>query len=238
MAAVELVPSPVRSVAERLADLERGMGDATIAVLELANVAHMQCEQLAALRRRQRWWNRAGLLFALLVLMRLLTACGGAPFESGSPAGSQLAGAQSSAGSQAAGASAGPSGGAGGVAGGNTAGNELGGAGGELGGSSSSAGTGDELGGFPSSSGAGGELGGSSSSAGTGGGAPCLRGWQGSACDTCTPSAPPASGETCAELLGCYLEHNGPANCDFVKPTADAVVKIAHDVLSCRGGCL
>lgn len=80
-----------------------------------------------------------------------------------------------------------------------------------------------------------------SSSAGQGGagsssgGVPaCLPGWQGSPCDTCTSSPPPPSGETCAQVLACYVEQGGPNNCDFVKPTTDAVVKLAHDVLACR----
>jgi len=69
-----------------------------------------------------------------------------------------------------------------------------------------------------------------------GGGPPCLRGWQGSACDTCTTSPSVPGSETCAELLACYQE-KGPGNCDYAVPTADAVVKIAHEVWECRGAC-
>lgn len=103
---------------QRIEKLEQLVAEGETAALELAKVAQMQAElgsltsgALAAHTRRQAWWNRALVLVALVLVVRLLTACSGAPFESSSLTGSQLAGAQSSAGALAAGSSAGLSGG-------------------------------------------------------------------------------------------------------------------------------
>lgn len=63
----------------------------------------------------------------------------------------------------------------------------------------------------------------------------CLASWQGSSCDTCTSSAS-MPGQTCAEIVDCYAaNHCGPGcDCEYQKPTSDAVVKVARAVYACR----
>lgn len=103
-------------ISERVDHLEIDMSEASFAVMELAKLGELQTRAIndnANKLARQAWWNRAVVLFLLVVLARLVTACGGTPFESSNRPGSPLAGAQSSAGAQSAGASAGLSGGAG-----------------------------------------------------------------------------------------------------------------------------
>lgn len=170
-----------------------------------------------------------------LVVVAVLVGCGGSPFEQGSPAAAELAGAAGAAGavSIGSGGSSLPSGAAG-VSGrpNASAGSSSGGTGGEL--EQAAGGAGGE----PEPSNAGGTGGansGGTSGVSHGGVASCLRDWQGSSCDSCAKSpAPPVGSETCAEVLACYVANGGPANCDYAAPTADAVVKVAHDVLACR----
>ena len=147
-----------------------------------------------------------------LMVAAALVGCAGSAFEQGSPTGSDLAGAAGAAdaGSIGTGGSSMPSGA----------------------GSSSHAGEGggeDEGGAGGSNSSTGG-----SSMSGAGGLPSCLPGWQGSQCDTCTNSSSPVGSETCGQLLACYVAKGGTGDCDYMKPTADAVVKVAHAVLACR----
>lgn len=158
-------------------------------------------------------------------ILVVLVGCGGDRFGQDSPAGDDLAGAPSSAGSIGTGGAVMPSGGANG---GSSSSHE----GGDS--SSSDAGEASELGGAPTGAGGTSGSGGGSSGSSSGGVPSCLAGWQGSACDSCSNSPATPNSETCAEVLACYIEKGGPANCDYEKPTADAVVKVAHDVLACR----
>jgi hypothetical protein len=152
-----------------------------------------------------------------------LFGCAGAPFEQGSPAGSELAGSPSVAGSHAAGGSTllagrGGEGVAGDVAAGNSAGNSAGAAGAPTEPVDVLAGAAGEGGSSPSSAPALPE---------------CLQGWQGSACDACSSSTAVPGSVTCAELLSCYAEKLQTGGCDYVKPTSDTVVRVAHEVLGC-----
>jgi hypothetical protein len=192
-------------------------------------------------RKRERSAAMGIVRQSALMVAAALVGCGGAAFEQGSPAGSDLAGAAGAAGavSIGTGGSSMPAGGhAGSSAGGSKANGATsssdageGGADEAPGGAGGSSAGGSSAGG---SSAGGSSAGGSSAGGSSAGGLPsCLSGWQGSPCDTCTRSSAAPGSETCAELLACYIE-KGTGNCDYVKPTADAVVQVAHDVLECR----
>jgi hypothetical protein len=81
--------------------------------LESTSVMELHATRIAELERRAVWLRRLLLVLVLVSLVRCLTGCGGAPFESTSFGASPLGGAQSSAAAQAGAASGGPSGGTG-----------------------------------------------------------------------------------------------------------------------------
>jgi len=165
-----------------------------------------------------------------LMVAAALVGCAGSAFEQGSPTGSDLAGAAGAAdaGSIGTGGSSMPSGAGSSSHAGEGGGEDEGGAGG------SNSSTGGSSTGGSSTGGAGGSGTGGSSMSGAGGLPSCLPGWQGSQCDTCTNSSSPVGSETCGQLLACYVAKGGTGDCDYMKPTADAVVKVAHAVLACR----
>jgi len=165
---------------------------------------------------------------AALVLLAAV-GCGGAPFGHDSPTGDDLAGAPSSAGSIGTGGSVMP---AGGHAGASSGGSKAEGGGGSGSSGAAAVPEGGE-------GGAGGVAGGSGGSSTSTGGLPsCLPGWEGSSCDTCTNSPAIPGGQTCAEMLTCFIEksagHRSPPGDCYEKPTADATAQVAHDVFYCR----
>jgi hypothetical protein len=156
----------------------------------------------------------------------------GAAGAAGAGAGGSSSGAAGAAGAGAGGSSSGAAGAAGAGAGGSSSG-AAGAAGAGAGGSSSGAAG-------AAGAGAGGSSSGAAGVAGDAGANACLHGWQGSTCDTCTASPPPATGRTCSAILACYEAQGcGPASCmpscEYAPPGAsDQVVAVARAVFLCR----
>ncbi|MEO7035658.1 MAG: hypothetical protein ABI335_17705 [Polyangiaceae bacterium] len=166
----------------------------------------------------------ASLGFAYLAAFSV-TNCGGAKFtaadgnSSGGIAGASVIGA---AGESAGGRKDG--------AGGSVSSSRGGGGAADLSGAAGLSGAADsDVGGVGGSYGKGG-----SASGGSGGVAACLTGWQGSSCDTCSGSPAPPGGQTCAQILACYIASDRAFGCDFAKAAADATVAIVHEVYLCR----
>lgn len=116
------------------------------------------------------------------------------------------------------------------LAGGVSSGNAAGSGGRGMGAGGTSGGGGAPTGAMAGAAGAGA----ASAEGGKGG---CLVGWRASTCDSCSTAPPPESGQSCGDVLDCYVAHPyAQGACDYAKPTMDLQVELARSVLDCRCG--